>query len=69
MSPLVVAVAVVAITAVLALVGLTAIGERRRGHGLLVALTAGLFFPLTWVAWYVRDERRYGARDTSAVTE
>ncbi|HXH80722.1 hypothetical protein [Nocardioides sp.] len=53
------AVALVMGSAVLALAALTATGERRRGHGLGVALVAGIFFPITWVAWYVRDERPY----------
>ena len=44
---------------VLPLMGLTASGERRRGHGVLVAIAAGLFFPVTWAAWYLRDERPY----------
>lgn len=50
------AVALTAGAVVLALAGLTAAGERRRGHGPGVALVAGLFFPVTWVAWYLRDE-------------
>ncbi|MDN4161968.1 hypothetical protein [Nocardioides abyssi] len=50
------AAALVAGAVVLALAGLTAVGERRRGHGAGVALVAGVFFPVTWVAWYVRDE-------------
>ena len=44
---------------VLPLMVLTASGERRRGHGVLVAIAAGLFFPVTWAAWYLRDERPY----------
>lgn len=50
---------VVGVTVVAALVCMTATGERRRGHGAVVALTAGLFFPITWAVWYVRDERPY----------
>lgn len=42
---------------VLALVALTALGEHRRGASLLVVLGAGLFFPLAWVSWYIRDRR------------
>jgi hypothetical protein len=44
----------------LALIGLTATGERRRGKGIAVALAAGLFFPITWTVWYLRDEHPYG---------
>ncbi|WP_017936414.1 hypothetical protein [Nocardioides sp. Iso805N] len=32
---------------------LTAVGARRRGDRL--ALVAGLFFPVAWAIWYVRD--------------
>ena len=42
--------------ALLALMGLTATGERRRGQGIGVALAAGLFFPITWTVWYLRDQ-------------
>jgi hypothetical protein len=41
---------------VLLLATLTATGERRRGARARTCLVAGLFFPVTWVAWYVRDE-------------
>ena len=41
---------------VLALMTLTALGERRRGARVVTAVVAGLFFPLAWTAWYVRDE-------------
>lgn len=44
---------------VLPLVVLTALGARRRGRALPQAVLAGLFFPVTWVAWYVRDEHPY----------
>lgn len=40
------------------LAALTAVGERRRGGRLPVAVLAGLFFPLAWIAWYARDELR-----------
>ena len=43
---------------VLLLAALTAAGERRRGARATTCLVAGLFFPVTWVAWYVRDELR-----------
>lgn len=39
------------------LVSLTAVGQTRRGSGLLLALAAGLLFPVTWTVWYLRDER------------
>jgi hypothetical protein len=35
---------------------LTALGARERGAAMPVAVVAGLFFPVSWVAWYVRDE-------------
>jgi hypothetical protein len=38
---------------------LTASGERRRGRGIAVTVAAGIFFPVTWAVWYVRDERPY----------
>jgi len=38
---------------------LTALGARRRGNGLLAAAVAGLFFPVTWTVWYLRDEHPY----------
>ena len=43
----------------LALMVLTATGERRRGKGTGVALAAGLFFPITWIVWYLRDQHPY----------
>ena len=43
---------------VVSLAALTAVGERRRGGQLSVAVLAGLFFPLAWIAWYARDELR-----------
>lgn len=42
----------------IALAALTAVGERRRGGRLVVAVIAGLLFPLAWIAWYARDELR-----------
>lgn len=42
---------------VLALAVLTALGEHRRGASLPVVVSAGVFFPLAWVSWYVRDRR------------
>lgn len=52
------AVVVSAVAAVLTpLICLTALGERRRGGGWLVAVAAGFFFPVAWTVWYVHDER------------
>jgi hypothetical protein len=59
MSPGVTAAALAGIAIVLPLMAFTATGERRRGHGVGVAFAAGLFFPITWAVWYVRDERPY----------
>lgn len=44
------------------LVGLTVIGASRRGHTRTMAVIQGLFFPLTWVTWYVHDERPFHRR-------
>ena len=44
---------------VLAVVTLTAAGSRRRGTGISLAVVAGLCFPITWVVWYLRDQRPY----------
>ena len=38
---------------------LTALGARQRGHRVPLAVLAGLFFPVTWTVWYLRDERPY----------
>ncbi len=38
---------------------LTAIGARRRGQPFPVAVLVGLFFPVTWLVWYVRDMSPY----------
>ncbi len=38
---------------------LTAVGAHRRGAGLPLAIGAGIMFPVTWTAWYVRDEHPY----------
>ncbi len=58
MLPLWLAAALVACT-VLAAPSMTVVGARRRGQGVPAALLAGIFFPVTWVAWYVRDEHPY----------
>lgn len=51
----------------LSLALLTALGERRRGAGGVVVTLAGLFFPVAWLAWYLKDERPYrrGARNAA----
>ena len=41
---------------------LTAVGSRRRGSSVPVAALSGVFFPIVWVAWYVRDVRPYARR-------
>jgi hypothetical protein len=52
--------AVVALAAVaLPLCALTALGARRRGASVPVAILGGAVFPLTWAIWYVRDESPY----------
>jgi hypothetical protein len=38
---------------------LTAMGAHRRGVRLPLAVLAGLAFPITWAAWYLRDEHPY----------
>ena len=46
---------------------LTAAGARRRRQRWPRALLSGLLFPLTWVAWYLIDQRSAGrARGRSA---
>jgi hypothetical protein len=45
--------------AVLGLMWLTAAGERQRRRGLGIAVVAGLFFPVTWTVWYLRDAHPY----------
>ena len=47
------------IAPLLPLAVLTAFGERRRAGGLASAVVAGLFFPVTWIVWYLRDEHPY----------
>ena len=48
---------------VLAAPAMTVVGARRRGRRVPAALLAGLFFPVTWVVWYLRDEHPYAARE------
>jgi hypothetical protein len=54
--------AALAVALVLVLPVLTAVGARRRGYGVAAALITGLFFPVTWTVWYLRDERPYRSR-------
>ena len=56
---MIVAVALVLVGGLLALVILTSLGAHRRGLAALPASLAGLFFPVTWTVWYLRDERPY----------
>ena len=48
----------------LAIGSLTASGARRRGQCWRYVWLSGLIFPLTWVIWYVADERAAGGRAT-----
>lgn len=59
MSPDLIVVLLFGASVLIAVMGLTTIGARRRGRGLMVALLAGLLFPIAWVVWYLRDERPY----------
>lgn len=45
---------------------LTAVGSRRRGKSVAGAATSGLFFPITWAVWYLRDDPRWLDRRTRA---
>jgi hypothetical protein len=54
-----VVIAFVLLCGVLSLAFLTGLGAHRRGVGLLPALVAGVFFPATWIVWYVLDEHPY----------
>jgi hypothetical protein len=42
-----------------ALMTLTALGARRRGRSVASAVLAGVFFPVAWTVWYLRDEHPY----------
>jgi hypothetical protein len=48
----------------LAVGSLAARGARRRGQRWGFAWLSGLFFPVSWVTWYMLDERAAGARAT-----
>ena len=50
-------VALIAVSPVVGLAILTGLGQRRRGVRPLTVAMAGVFFPVTWVGWYVRDRR------------
>lgn len=54
--------------ALLALAVLTATGSYRRGARLPLAALSGLFFPVTWVLWYLRDVHPYAARRSGTAT-
>lgn len=58
MTPVAVAALAISATTLVALGSLTAVGQRRRGGRLAVVVIAGLFFPVAWIGWYARDERR-----------
>jgi hypothetical protein len=61
--------AVLGVGVLLSLPTLTAIGARRRGRGFVSAVMAGVFFPITWTVWYVRDESPYrGVCQTNPAT-
>jgi hypothetical protein len=48
----------------LAVGSFTAGGARRRGQHWRFAWMSGLFFPLSWVIWYLADERAAGGGAT-----
>ena len=53
-------VGVIALVAVaLPLPVLTAMGAQERGRSIALAALAGVFFPVTWTVWYLRDEHPY----------
>ncbi len=56
-----IAVALVCAVIFLAMMALTIAGARRRGQHLPVAVIAGIFFPVAWTVWYLRDEQPYRA--------
>lgn len=54
--------------AVLVLGVLTGLGSRHRRARWSLAVISGLFFPVTWVAWYVRDQRLFSHRRMGRTT-
>lgn len=48
-----------AVIALVALMTLTALGARRRGRSVASSVLAGVFFPVAWTVWYLRDEHPY----------
>lgn len=50
------AVIIILVVAWLGLAALTAAGSLRRGQGRGLAVVTGLFFPVTWVTWYLADK-------------
>ena len=59
MDPDVVIIVLPVVLGLVALMTLTAFGAHRRGSNLPGSAVAGVFFPFTWVVWYVRDEHPY----------
>jgi hypothetical protein len=41
---------------------LTALGARERGMAMPFVVLSGLFYPVTWIVWYVSDEHPYRNR-------
>jgi hypothetical protein len=64
MSREVTAALVVMSAVLLPLMALTAAGQLRRRRSAAVAVTAGVFFPITWAVWYLRDERPWRSTAT-----
>jgi hypothetical protein len=60
MEPVGIVLLLIAIAILVALMTVTAIGQRRRGAQLATVLLAGLFFPLAWIGWYTHDELQKG---------
>ena len=49
----------------LAVGSLTARGAQRRGQHRCLVWLSGLLFPVSWVIWYLVDERAAGGRATT----
>lgn len=60
MDPLLLILATLGVLPLLTLAALTVLGALRRGQHMLGAVIAGIFFPLTWVYWYVQDKYPHG---------
>ena len=48
----------------IALMMLTGRGQLQRGGGTAVVVLAGVFFPVTWVGWYLADRRSVSGSPT-----